>query len=153
MPDLLSMYAGVHPDTDRARLVPAGANQVRFGDLRREAAEEALEAVQAGDAAEAARSTVDALRRREQTALGRLEELVLAEAPPEEVQAQAAKVQALHRELSESRVEMRDAEAVAQREQAQANRAARDLHDAEAGRPRLVVEQADRPTDLRDRLG
>ena len=54
---------------------------------------------------------------------------------------------------------MRDAEAVAQREQAQANRAARDLQDAEAGRPRLVVERADwqpapdRPTDLRDRLG
>ena len=115
--------------------------------------------MQAGDAAEAARGTVEALRRREQTALGRLEELVLAEAPPEEVQAQAAKVQSLHRELTESRVEMRDAEAVAQREQAQANRAARDLQDAEAGRPRLVVEQADwqpapdRPTDLRDRLG
>ena len=155
----LAEHAGVHPDKDRAKLVPAGANQVRFGELRREAAEEALEAVQAGDAAEAARSTVDALRRREQTALGRLEELVLAEAPPEEVQAQAAKVQALHRELTESRVEMRDAEAVAQREQAQANRAARDLQDAEAGRPRLVVERADwqpapdRPTDLRDRLG
>ena len=69
----------------------------------------------------------------------------------------AATVQALHRELTESRVELRDAEAVAQREQAQANRAARDLQDAEAGRPRLVVERADwqpdRPTDLRDRLG
>ena len=155
----LAEHAGVHPDKDRARLVPAAAHQVSFGELRREAAEEALEAVQAGDAAEAARNTVDALRRREQTALGRLEELVVAEAPPEEIQAQAAKVQALHRELIESRVEMRDAEAVAQREQAQANRAARDLQDAEAGRPRLVVERAewqpapDRPTDLRDRLG
>ena len=155
----LAEHAGVHPDKDRAKLVPAGAGQVSFGELRREAAEEALEAVQAGDAAEAARNTVDALRRREQTALGRLEELVVAEAPPEEIQAQAARVQSLHRELTESRVEMRDAEAVAQREQAQANRAARDLQDAEAGRPRLVVERADwqptpdRPTDLRDRLG
>jgi hypothetical protein len=154
----LAEHAGVHPDKDRATLVPAGAHQVSFGELRREAAEEALEAVQAGDAAEAARTTVDALRRREQTALGRLEELVVAEAPPEEIQAQSAKGLALHRELTESRVEMRDAEAVSQREQAQANRAARDLQDAEAGRPRLVVERADwqpadRPTDLRDRLG
>ncbi|MCY4728488.1 hypothetical protein NYO98_19560 [Nocardioides sp. STR2] len=154
----LAEHAGVHPDEDRARLVPSGAREVRFGDLRREAAEEALEAVQAGDAAEAARGTVDALRRREQTALGRLENLVLAEAPPEEVQAQAAQVQSLHRELTEARVEARDAEAVAQREQAQADRAARDLRDAESGRPRLVVDRAewapaDRPTDLRDRLG
>lgn len=154
----LAEHAGVHPDKDRARLVPSGAHQVRFGELRREAAEEALEAVQAGDAAEAARGAVDALRRREQTALGRLEELVLAEAPPEEVQAQAAKVQSLHRELTEAKVEMRDAEVVAQREQVQADRAARDLRDAGAGRPRLVVERADwqpadRPTDLRDRLG
>lgn len=153
----LAEHAGVHPDKDRARLVPAGANQVRFGELRREAAEEALEAVQAGDAAEAARDTVDVLRRREQTALGRLEELVVAEAPSEDIQAQAAKVQALHRELDGAKVEMRDAEAVAQREQAQADRAARDLADAEAGRPRLVIEPADgqpgRPADLRDRLG
>jgi hypothetical protein len=155
----LADFAGVHPDKDRARFVPAGANQVRFGELRREAAEEAREALQAGDAADAARGTVDALRRREQSALGRLEDLVLAEAPPAEIQAQAAKVQTLHHELTDARAEMRDAEAVAQREQAQANRAARDLQDAEAGRPRLVVERADwqpapdRPTDLRDRLG
>ena len=153
----LAEHAGVHPDKDRATLVPAGGNEVAFGELRREAAEEALEAVQAGDAAESARSTVDALRRREQTALGRLEELVLAEAPSEEIQAQAGKVQTLHRELTDARVEMRETEAVAEREQAQADRAARDLEDAEAGRPRLVVERADwqpdRPTDLRDRLG
>ena len=155
----LAEHAGVHPDRDRATLVPAGAQQVRFGELRREAAEEASEAVQAGDAAEAARGTVDGLRRREQTALGRLEELVLAEAPPQEVQAQAAKVQSLHRELTEARVEMRDAEVVAQREQAQADRAARELQDAGAGRPHLVVEHADRqpatprPSDLGDRLG
>ena len=121
----LAEHAGDHPDRDRAKLAAAGAQQVRFGELRREAAEEASEAVQAGDAAEAARGTVDGLRRREQTALGRLEELVLAEAPPQEVQAQAAKVQSLHRELTEARVEMRDAEVVAQREQAQANHAAR----------------------------
>ena len=153
----ITQHAGVHPDDDRARLVPAGAREVRFGELRREAAEEAVEAVQAGDAAESARSTVEALRRREQTALGRLEELVLAEAPSEDVQAQAGKVQALHRELTEAKVDMREADAVAEREQAQADRAARDLQDAEAGRPRLVAEHADgqpdRPTDLRDRLG
>ena len=155
----LADHAGVHPDKDRAKLVPARVGQVRFGELRREAAEEALDAVQAGDAADTARSTVDALRRREQSALGGLEDLVLAEAPSEEIQAQAAKVQALHRELVEARVEMSDAEGVAQREQTQADRAARDLQDAEAGRPRLVVEHADRqpgsepPTDLRDRLG
>jgi len=155
----LAEHAGVHPDKDRAALVPATAHEVRFGDLRREAAEEAREAVQASDAADAARGTVDALRRREQTALGRLEELVLAEAPPDEVQAQAAKVQSLHHELTDARVGMRDAEAVAEREQAQAVRVARDLQDAEAGRPRLVADRADwqqppdRPTDLHDRLG
>jgi hypothetical protein len=153
----LAEHADVHPDQDKAKLVPADARQVEFGNLRREAAEEALEAVQAGDAAESARSTVEALRHREQTALGRLEELVIAEAPPEEIEAQAGKVQTLHRELTDARVDLREADAVSEREQAQANRAARDLQDAEAGRPRLVVEhadaQTDRPTDLRDRLG
>ena len=152
----LAEHAGVHPDGDRTQPVPAGAHQVRFGELRRAAAEEALEAVQAGDAAEAARGTVDALRRREQTALGRLQDLVLAEAPPDEVRAQAATVQSLHRELTGARVEMRDAEVVAQREQAQADRAARDLHDAETGRPRLVVQRAEaQPATERpsDRIG
>jgi hypothetical protein len=153
----LAEHAGVHPDKDRATLVPAGGNQVSFGELRREAAEEALEAVQAQDAAESARSTVDELRRREQSALGRLEELVLAEAPSEEIQAQAGKVQALHGELADARVDLRETEAVTDREQAQANRAARELQDAESGRARLVAELADgqpgRPTDLRDRLG
>lgn len=125
----LAEHAGVHPDGDRATLVPMGAGQVRFGELRREAAEEALEAVQAAAAADAAHDVVDALRRREQTALGRLEDLVLAEAPHGEVEAQAAKVQSLHRELTEARGDVRDAEAVAQRERAQADRAARDLGD------------------------
>ncbi|NYE36632.1 hypothetical protein F4692_001765 [Nocardioides cavernae] len=158
----LGEYAGVHPDKDRAKLVAANANQVTFGELRREAAEEALEAVQANDAAEAARSTVEALKRREQSALDSLERLVIAEAPPEEIQAQAAKVQALHRELVDARVEARDAEAVAEREQAQANRAARNLEAAEQGRPRLVAETVAwqpapdkdfEPADLKDRLG
>ena len=89
--------------------------------------------------------------------LGLLEELVVAEAPPEEIQAQAGKVQTLHRELADAKVDLRETEAAADREQAQADRAARDLQDAEAGRPRLVAEPADRqpgpPTDLRDRLG
>lgn len=136
----LADHAGVHPDRDRATLVATGAHQVRFGELRREAAEEALEAVEARDAADAARGTVDVLRRREQSALEDLERLVVAEAPPEEVQAQAVKVQALHRELVDARVETRDAEVVADREQAQANRAARHLEAAEDGRPHLVTQ-------------
>lgn len=127
----LADHAGVHPDDDRQELVAATADQVRFGELRREAAEEALEAVEAADAAETARHTVEALKRREQAALDSLEELVLAEAPHEEISAQAAKAQALHRELTEARVEARDADAVAEREQAQANRAARDLEAAD----------------------
>lgn len=158
----LADHAGVHPDKDRATLVAADANQVRFGELRREAAEEALEAVEAHDAAEAARGTVDALRRREQSALDSLEELVLAEAPPEEIQAQAAKVQALHHQLVDARVEARDAEVLAEREQAQADRAARHLEAAEQGRPRLVTQPAASPhvteagiapAKLEDRLG
>ena len=127
----LADHAGVHPDKDRKKFVAADANKVAFGELRREAAEEAMEAVRADDDAEAARRTVEALRRREQSALGSLEELVIAEAPPEEIQAQAAKVQALHRELVDARVEARDATAVADRQQAQAHRAARNLEDAD----------------------
>jgi hypothetical protein len=151
----LADYAGVHPDKDKAKLVAANAHQVSFGELRREAAEEAMEAVQANDRAEAAQRTVDQLKRREQNALDQLEKMVLEERPPEEIQAQATKVQTLHRELAEARVEAHDAEQVADREQAQANRAARNLEAAESGKPRLVVERADwQPApDLRDRLG
>ena len=150
----LADHAGVHPDRDRAKFVAADANQVKFGELRREAAEEAMEAVQANDRADAAQRTVDVLRRREQSALDDLEKLVIQERPPEEIQAQADKVADLHRELTEARVEARGAEAVADREQAQANRAARDLEDAEAGKPRLVAEQtAWQSADLKDRLG
>lgn len=43
-----------------AKLVAADANKVKFGDLTREAAEEAMEAVNANDASDAARRTVDA---------------------------------------------------------------------------------------------
>lgn len=150
----LADYAGVHPDKDRATFVAADANQVTFGELRREAAEEAMEAVQAGDRADTAQRTVEALKRREQSALDDLEQLVLAERPPAEIQTQADKVAALHRELTEARVEAREAETVAAREQAQANRAARGLEDAEAGKPRLVAEQAAwQSADLKDRLG
>ncbi len=81
--------------------------------------------------------------------------LTSGNASPEEIAAQTDKVQALHRELVEARVEARDAEVVADREQAQANRAARDLEAAEQGKPRLVAEQTDwQPvTNLKDRLG
>ncbi|MBL0746941.1 hypothetical protein [Nocardioides baculatus] len=150
----LADYADVHPDKDKQKLVAANAHQVKFGDLRREAAEEAMEAVQANHAADAARHTVDVLKRREQSALDDLEKMVLAEKSPEEITAQSAKVQALHRELVEARTEALDAERVADREQAQANRAARDLEAAEQGKPRLVVEQTDwQPVNLKDRLG
>jgi hypothetical protein len=151
----LADHADVHPDKDEQTSVAATAQQVTFGELRREAAEEAMEAVEATDRADAAHRTVDGLKRREQTALGDLETMVREERPPEEVQAQAAKVAALHREVTEARVEARDADAVADREQAQANRAARHLQDAEAGKPRLVAEQTSwqSVTDLRDRLG
>ena len=140
----LADHADVHPDKDGAKAVAAHHRRVEFGELRREAAEEAMEAVQAGDAAEAARHTVEVLKRREQAALGDLEELVLAERPPAEIQAQAEKVAALHRELTEARVDAREAEAVAEREQAQANRAARDLEDGR-GRPPPDRRPARRP--------
>ena len=151
----LADYAGVHPVKDRAKLVTADAHQVKFGDLRREAAEEAMEAVEANDRADAAQRTVEQLKRREQHALDQLEKLVVEERPPEEIQAQAAKVQTLHRALADARVESHDAEVVADREQAQANRAARNLEAAESGKPRLVVERADwKPAaNLEDRLG
>ena len=152
----LADYADVHPDKDKLKVVAANAHQVKFGDLRREAAEEAMEAVQANDAASAAQRTVDGLKRREQGALGDLETMLTSgNASPEQIAAQTDKVQALHRELVEARVEARDAEVVADREQAQANRAARDLEAAEQGKPRLVAEQTDwQPvTNLKDRLG
>lgn len=158
----LADHADVHPDQDEKKLVAAGSHQVSFGELRREAAEEAMEAVQAGDHADAAQHTVDALKRREQSSLGTLEEMVIAERPPAEIQAQAEKVATLHRELTDARVEAREAEGVAEREQAQAHRAARHLEDAESGRLRAVAEAVERqpptdqnlgPLDLRDRLG
>ena len=157
----LADYADVHPDKDRKKLVASGGRQVSFGDLRREAAEEAMEAVHAGDHAEAAQRTVEALKRREQAALASLEEMVLAERPPAEIQAQAEKVAGIHHELTDARVEAREAQAVAEREQAQANRAARNLEDAESGKPRLVAEpvawdppqEVAMPVNLKDRLG
>lgn len=151
----LADHAGVHPDKDKQKLVAANADKVAFGHLRREAAEEAMEAVHANDTSDASRRTVDVLKRREQGALDDLEEMVIAERSPEEIQAQSARVQALHRELVEARVEARDAEALANREQTQADRAARHLDAAEEGRPRLVAEQtAWQPaTTLEDRLG
>ncbi|MCF6376091.1 hypothetical protein L2K70_00560 [Nocardioides KLBMP 9356] len=152
----LADYADVHPDKDKKKFVAAGAHQVSFGELRREAAEEAMEAVQANDAADAARRTVEGLKRREQSALDDLEKMLTSgKATPEEITAQTDKVQALHRELVEARTESLDAERIADREQAQANRAARDLQAAEQGKPRLVAEQMDwQPvTNLEDRLG
>lgn len=157
----LADYADVHPDKDDKKFVAANAHQVTFGELRREAAEEAMEAVHAGDHAEAAQRTVDGLKRREQSALDHLEKAVLDGRPPAEIQAQADRVAGIHHELTEARVEARAAEVTADREQAQANRAARALEDAEAGKPRLVAEAAPwkpptaqaMPFNLKDRLG
>jgi hypothetical protein len=155
----LADYAGVRPDKDKPKFVAAGGKQVEFGELRREAAEEAMEAVQAHDAADAARAAVEALKRREQQALGDLEDLANADAPADQLKAQAEKVAAINRELAEARVEAREAEATAQREQAQANRAARNLEAAEEGRPRIVAEgrplpdASFQPANLKDRLG
>lgn len=139
----LAEFADVHPDKDRATLVAADANRVEFGELRRDAAEEALEAVQAGDRADAAQRTVEILRRREQIALDSLERLALADRPAEEIAAQADRVAALHRELVEARSEARDLAETADHEQTEAHRAARNLADAQSGTP----------PGLRDRLG
>ena len=151
----LAEFADVHPDKDRANLVAANANQVRFGELRRDAAEEAREAVEAGDRADAAQRTVEILKRREQAALDSLEQLALADRPPEEITAQADRVAALHRELGEARSEAGNLQSTVDREQAEANRAARNLQDAESGTPRIVAEQVglDPSTNLKDRLG
>lgn len=156
----LADHADVHPDKDRQNLVASGGNTVSFGELRREAAEEAMEAVQAGGAAEAAQRTVEVLKRRELSALDSLETMVLEERPPAEIQAQAEKVATIHRELTDARVESREAESVAEREQSQANVAARNLEDSESGRPRAVSQAVEwqphpeaRPGDLRKRLG
>ena len=85
--------------------------------------------VQAGDRADAGQRTVEILERREQTALDSLERLALADRPPEEIAAQADRVAALHRELAEARTETRDLEVTADREQAEADSAARNLRD------------------------
>ncbi len=157
----LAEYADVHPDKDHQTVVAANAHQVRFGELRHQGAEEAMEAVRAGDHAEAAQRTVEDLKRREQAALDHLEKAVLDGRPPAEIQAQADRVAEIHRELGDARVEAREAEVSAERERAQANRAARTLEDAEAGRPRPVAEATPftpptaqaMPVNLKDRLG
>ena len=105
-----------------------------FGEFRREAAKEAMEAVEAGDASEAAQRTVEGLKRRELSALDSLESMELEERPPAEIQARADEVAAIHRELTDARVEAREAGAVAEREQAQSKSAARNLEDAESGK-------------------
>lgn len=157
----LADYADVRPDKDRPQVVATGGHHVSFGELRREAAEEAMEAVKAGSHVDAAQRAVDVLKRHEQSALERLETMVLEERPPAEIQAQADRVVGIHHELTDARVETREAQAVAEREQAEANRAARDLKDAESGKPRIVAEPAawetpvaqPRPVNLKDRLG
>lgn len=153
----LADFADVHPDKDRATVVAANAHQVRFGELRREASEEAMEAVEATDRADAAQRTLEILKRREQAALDSLEQLALADRPPQEIAAQAERVAALHRELGEARTEARELGATADREQAEADRAARNLEDAVDGRARPSVDQAlwepAAQPELRDRLG
>lgn len=143
----LAEHAGVHPDEAQGDRVAPGHGSVRFGELRREAADEAMEAVVARDEAEALRSTLDVLRRREQHALGELERLALSGASPESLATQADRVALLHREVSEARAGLRQADAVAEREQAEADRAAHRLQDVESSPGRHD------PRDRRDRLG
>lgn len=128
----LAEHAGVHPDEDRGARVAPGHGSVRFGELRREAADEAMEAVAARDEADALRSALDVLRRSEQQALGELERLALSGASPESLAAQADEVALLHREVSEARAGLREADAVADHEQGEADRAAHRLQDPSA---------------------
>ena len=148
------------PTRTRQKLVAANANQVKFGDLRREAAEEAMEAVQANDA----------VRRRPPH--GRRPQATRAVRPrrPREdgPRGEAARGdpgpgrQGRRRSTaSSSRPASRPARPrrVADREQAQANRAARNLEAAEAGpapagrRAVRGSRWAARPANLKDRLG
>ena len=61
----------------------------------------------------------------------------------------------LIRALGEARSEAGNLQSTVDREQAEANRAARNLQDAESGTPRIVAEQVglDPSTNLKDRLG
>ena len=160
----LAEFADVHPDKDKRTLVAANANQVRFGELRREAAEEAMESVQANTRSQDAQRALGALKQREQSALDHLEQMVLQERPPEEIQAQADRVATIHGELGEARNEANAAAVAADHEQAQANHAARNLEDAQDGTPRSGGGQAhlaplkqqvafDPAPHLKDRLG
>lgn len=128
----LAEHADVHPVRSQQQTVAATARQVRFGELRREAAAEALEAVDAREAADTARRAVAALVRRERAALDDLEELVASGATPEQVAAQTAHVGAVRDELVVARAEAGEAEVAADRERALA---ARQVEAAEDGRP------------------
>jgi hypothetical protein len=170
-------HTGVRPADVRDTRDQGGHGEIDFGGLRREAAAEAAEAVAARDDLQAAQGTVDRLRTRYDHALERLEHLLLADAPAEQLLAQSTRIQLLDRELDGARAEVRDAADTFRGEQREADRAARDLQQAESGGPVAVVRgepvegrsiapqdvphhggrpQADQLAsvrDLRDRLG
>lgn len=127
------------------------------------------EAVAARDGLQEARGTVGRLTTRYDGALDELERLLLADAPAEELMAQAGRVQLIDSELVGARAEARDAAGTFREERCESNQAARDLRDAERPGPpvvrddvRLDIQGAVRPAsetrlapvrDVRDRLG
>ena len=164
----IAEHTGVRPEDVRRKQDEGGHGTIDFGHLRREAAEEALEAVQARDDLQAARSVVERLRAKYEGALDELERLLLANAPAEALAAQAGKVQLVDRELDGARAEARESAETFREERREADQAARDLRQAERPGPQLVVGEVlseGRPADsgrevglapvrnLRDRLG
>lgn len=146
---------GVTPaDVDRTG-EQSGHGRVDFGDLRRAAAAESMEAVEARDDLQAAQATVERLKGRYGRALDELERLVVGGASSDEVAAQASRVQLLDRELDSARAEAREASDTFQDERREAGAAVRELRDAQRPGPHAVAEQAGLAPvhDLRDRLG
>lgn len=127
----LAEHAGVRPERDGAHLVLPARGEVSFGRLRERAAEEAMEAVRADEAADAARAHLAVARRSELAALDTLEQLLASGAPAEDVQAQIAAVAVLRDDTDRAGRAAEQADATAATEQAQAARAARHLHAAE----------------------
>ena len=164
---VIAEHTGVRPEDVRDKREQGGHGTVDFGNVRREAAAEAAEAVAARDELQAAQGTVEHLRTRCDGALGRLRDLLFANAPAEQIAAQSDRIRTLDRELDAARAEAREAAETFRHEQREADAAARHLQHAESGGGQAVVEgapQADnepRPAaqqlaqvrDLRERLG
>ena len=161
----IAEHTGVRPEDVRAQGEQAGHGTIDFGDKQREAALEAAEAVAARDELQAAQGTVERLKTKYDSALERLQRLLDADAPAEQILAQSTKIQLIDRELDGAQAEAREAAKTFEEEREEANRAARDLRESQAPGPDLVHdgvrgEVSDRREsglapvrDLRDRLG